>query len=172
MKRRQLCFISALGGIFIGIILCEPVSVVFYRIKEPHFKWPIKTGFEKSIIRSDSRGDGSFGAKRRNGRLHSGIDMLAPVGTPVYASKSGVAFSENAPTGYGKYVMIAHPGGFQTLYGHLSGWNVFSTQRVRQGEIIGYVGKTGNAANKSIEPHLHFEIRRKGEALDPQALIR
>jgi murein DD-endopeptidase MepM/ murein hydrolase activator NlpD len=97
---------------------------------------------------------------------------MAPIGTPVYASKSGMAFRGMVPTGYGKYIMIYHPDGSQTFYGHLSEWTVVSTQRVAQGEIVGFTGNTGNAKNRAIQPHLHFEIRKGGEPVDPQDIIR
>jgi len=172
MRQWQLILLSACGAALITITLYHPVSIVLYKIKEPYFKCPIRIESSKLVIRNDLRGDGDFGAKRKNGRSHSGIDILAPVGTPVYASKSGIAFRGDVPTGYGRYVMIYHPDGTQTFYGHLSDWNVTSTKRVRQGEIIGFVGKTGNASYKSIQPHLHFEIRKDGEAQDPRNLMR
>jgi murein DD-endopeptidase MepM/ murein hydrolase activator NlpD len=150
----------------------RPTALVFFRLKEPYFKYPIKAEYGKLIIRSDALGEGEFGAKRRNGRTHSGIDIMAPIDTPVYASKSGIAFRGNVPNGYGQYIMIYHPDGTQTFYGHLSGWNVASTDMVHQGELIGFVGKTGNARSKSIQPHLHFEIRKRGEPQDPKALLR
>ncbi len=150
-------------------ILYEPCSLFIYRVKEPYFKCPIDTNV---VVRNDSRGDGDFGAKRKNGRSHSGIDMLAPLGTPVHASKSGIAFRGNVPTGYGKYVMIYHPDGYETIYGHLSEWNIISAKKVRQGELIGFVGKTGNASHKFIQPHLHFEIRKEEKSIDPRGLMR
>ena len=150
----------------------KPVSLLVYSIREPHFKPPINTMGAKMVVRNDAHGDGEFGSKRRNGRSHSGIDILAPVGTPVYAAKSGIAFKAEVPTGYGKYVMIYHPDGYQTYYGHLSEWAIDPVQYVSRGDLIGYVGKTGNAASKSIEPHLHFEIRKDGEPQDPRRLMR
>jgi len=150
----------------------NPVSVAVYKAAEPYFSCPVKSDSSKMLIRNDSRGDGDYGAKRRNGRVHSGIDIVAPVGTPVYAAKSGIAFCGNVPMGYGKYVMIYHPDGYQSFYGHLSAWCVQSTKKVRRGDLIGFVGKTGNADNKSIEPHLHFEIRKDGEVQDPRNIMR
>lgn len=172
VKRWQLFFVAVFITALATSILYAPVSIAVYKIKEPYFRCPIRVEPRKFAIRNDSRGDGDFGAKRRNGRSHTGIDILAPVGTPVYAAKSGVAFCGNIPTGYGIYIMIYHPDGFQTIYGHLSGCNVISTQHVYQGELIGFVGKTGNAANKSIQPHLHFEIKKEGEPQDPRALMK
>ncbi len=150
----------------------DPARLLIFKITEPYFSYPIKFRNNELSIRNDSYGDGEFGAKRRNGRLHTGIDIQAPVGTPVFASKSGIAFCGNVPTGYGKYVMIYHPDGLVTQYSHLSAWCVYSTQGVRGGDLIGFVGKTGNARNKLIAPHLHFEIRKDGEALDPRKLLR
>lgn len=158
--------------VFITALLHEPASVLLYKLKEPLFLRPIISGSAQIIVRNDAHGSGDFGTKRRNGRSHSGIDMLAPVGTPVYAAKSGIAFRGEVPTGYGKYIMIYHPDGYQTYYGHLSEWVAPSTKRVRQGELIGYVGKTGNAAARSMQPHLHFEIRLNGEPRDPHKLMK
>lgn len=169
MRKWQPIIISASLAALITAALYTPLSLAIFRVSEPYFIYPVKG---RAVIRSDSYGDGEFGAKRSGGRKHAGIDILAPVGTNVYAAKSGIAFCGNVPTGYGKYVMIHHPDGMQTMYGHLSDWKVYSGQRIRRGALIGLVGKTGNAANKLIEPHLHFEIRSRGEAVDPEGLIR
>ena len=158
--------------VFVTVFLYNPVSILLYRVKEPFFLQPIISGSSQIIVRNDAHGSGEFGTKRRNGRSHSGIDILAPVGTPVYAAKSGIAFRGEVPTGYGRYIMIYHPDGYQTYYGHLSDWVALATKHVRQGELIGYVGKTGNAASKSIQPHLHFEIRIDGEPQDPRRLMK
>lgn len=172
MNWRSLFFISVPATALITVLLYGPVSVTLYRITEPRFSCPIKAGQKKMVIRNDAFGDGDFGARRGNGRSHSGIDILAAVGTPVYASKSGLAFCGRIPTGYGKYVMIHHPDGYQTMYGHLSEWAINPVKKVRRGELIGFVGKTGNAANRRIEPHLHFEIKKDGVPQEPRKLIR
>ena len=156
---------------FLTALSYTPASMLLYRMREPYFKRPIISGSSGIIVRNDAHGDGEYGSKRRNGRSHSGIDILAPVGTSVYAAKSGIAFRGEVPTGYGKYIMIYHPDGYQTYYGHLSAWQASSAVHVRQGELIGYVGKTGNAASKSMQPHLHFEIRQNGEPVDPRRLM-
>lgn len=147
----------------------NPISLALFKLSEPYFRYPVKG---QIIIRNDSYGDGEFGAKRNGGRTHTGIDILAPVGEPVYAARSGIAFCGNVPTGYGKYVMIYHPDGLQTMYGHLSEQSVYSGKKVRRGELIGLIGKTGNAGNTYMQPHLHFEIRSRGGAIDPQKLMR
>ena len=161
-----------MATVVITALSYKPVLLLLYHIREPYFTSPINTAGAKIVVRNDAHGDGEFGSKRRNGRSHSGIDILAQVGTPVYAAKSGIAFKAEVPTGYGKYVMIYHPDGYQTYYGHLSEWAINAVQHVDRGDLIGYAGKTGNAASKSIEPHLHFEIRKDGEPQDPRRLMR
>jgi murein DD-endopeptidase MepM/ murein hydrolase activator NlpD len=158
--------------VFITVFLYQPVSILLYKVKEPYFKCPIACGSSRIIVRNDNHGSGEYGTRRSNRRTHSGIDMMAPVGTPVYAAKSGIAFRGNVPMGYGKYIMIYHPDGYQSYYSHLSEWVAYSTKHVHRGELIGYVGKTGNAAAKSMQPHLHFEIRKDGEPQDPRRLMK
>lgn len=172
--KRDFIIVLATIVVTIGATISayRPVSLFIYNIREPFFYRPIHNLSARMIVRNDAHGDGEFDSKRRNGRSHSGIDILAPVGTPVYASKSGTAFKAEVPTGYGKYVMIYHPGGYQTYYGHLSDWAIKPVQHVNRGDLIGYVGKTGNASSKSIQAHLHFEIRKDGEPQDPRRLMR
>jgi murein DD-endopeptidase MepM/ murein hydrolase activator NlpD len=173
MKRIILIIaVTIVAASVAAVFSYKPVSLFIYKIKEPFFKCPIITGPSGIALRRDGRGDGEYGSKRRNGRTHTGIDIIASLYTPVYAAKSGIAFRGEVPTGYGKYIMIYHPEGWQTYYGHLSDWAVRSTQYVRQGELIGYVGKTGNASSKAIQSHLHFEIRKDGDPQDPKGLMK
>lgn len=102
--------------------------------------------------------------------FHTGIDIEAPLGAPVVAAADGVVAlvatstdGHGHTTGYGTYVVIAHAHGYYTLYAHLSGVLVTAGQLVHQGQPVGLVGVTGN----STGPHLHFEIRRDGQFLDP-----
>ncbi len=172
MDKWKPYFAAMVAGAVLTSAMYEPAKILIFKIREPYFGYPIKSDSGRLAIRNDGRGDGDFGTKRRNGRFHAGIDILAPVGTPVYASKSGIAFRADVPTGYGKYVMIYHPDGTQTIYGHLSDWKIASAEMVRRGEVIGLSGKTGNASYRDMEPHLHFEIRKKGTPLDPQGRMR
>jgi len=173
MKRLSAIFATALLTCLVTALLYHPVSLAIFKLTEPYFEYPIQIDPGKSIIvRNDAGGDGDFGAKRLNGRSHTGIDIQAPLMTPVLASKSGLAFCLNVPTGYGKYILIHHPDGFQTLYSHLSEWNIISGSRVKRGDIIGFVGKSGNANRKNIESHLHFEIRKNNEPQDPRKLMK
>jgi len=106
-------------------------------------------------------GDG-FGP--RGNRFHPGLDMPAPTGTTVFAARSGrVTWAGWRPGGYGNLVSIAHGGGVRSMYGHLSAVLVRDGQAVRTGTVIGRVGSTGLATG----PHLHFEVRLRGAALDP-----
>lgn len=96
--------------------------------------------------------------------FHTGIDLVEPFGSPVYAADDGmVALVGVSSQGYGRYVVIAHSGGLDTLYGHLSASLVKVGQVVAQGQTIGLEGSTGN----STGPHLHFELRIKQQPIDP-----
>jgi len=97
-------------------------------------------------------------------RMHTGIDFTAPTGTPVFATGNGrVVEVERNRHGYGLKVVIDHGFGYQSLYAHLSEFNVTVGQRVVRGEVIGFVGSTGI----STAPHLHYEIIKNGIKIDP-----
>ena len=178
-KKNVLAFSLAVFFVLAVISLAHVVLFPFvYSLKEPFFAIPIEVGegpsSAKSLpVRNDEQGDGRFGAKRNGARKHLGLDLEAKLGSPVYASKSGWARTSNVPNGYGKLVLINHPGHWQTRYGHLSEFAIKKSQWVRQGDVVGFVGKTGNAGSSGIAPHLHFEIRCKNSPLDPaQELVR
>ena len=98
-------------------------------------------------------------------RFHAGEDIGAPSGSPILAADSGVAsvYPDNG-NGYGNYIMINHGGGRVTLYAHMSAFAISGGATVTQGQVIGYVGSTGN----STGPHLHFEVRVNGATTDPK----
>ncbi len=97
-------------------------------------------------------------------RLHTGLDFTAAIGTPIYATGNGKVTEVNyAPTGYGNYVRIAHGFGYETLYGHMVKAAVSTGTIVKRGQLIGYVGNTG----KSTGPHVHYEVIKKDDKLDP-----
>ena len=99
-------------------------------------------------------------------RFHAGEDIAAPSGTPILAADSGLAtVIPNNGNGYGNYIMINHGGGRVTLYAHMSAFAISNGQSVTQGQVIGYVGSTGN----STGPHLHFETRVNGATTDPKS---
>ncbi|WP_204106074.1 MULTISPECIES: peptidoglycan DD-metalloendopeptidase family protein [Spirulina sp. CCY15215] len=101
-------------------------------------------------------------------RLHSGIDFAGDYGSPVSAADSGTVILTQWYGGYGKTVVIDHGGGMTTLYGHLSKFSVIEGQPVKQGNAIAEVGSTGF----SNGPHLHFEIRKEGQPIDPLQYLR
>lgn len=99
----------------------------------------------------------------RQRRAHKGIDLAAPTGSPVYATADGIVSRAEWFSSYGNYIQIEHGSELHTRYGHLSGYAVREGDRVRKGDLIGYVGSTG----RSTGPHLHYEVRVAGEAVDP-----
>jgi murein DD-endopeptidase MepM/ murein hydrolase activator NlpD len=99
----------------------------------------------------------------RWGRMHEGIDIAVPTGTPVHASAAGTVIYAGWMDGYGNFVIIDHGGGIATAYGHNTSVAVAVGQSVSQGELIAYAGSTGH----STGPHVHFEVRVNGGAVDP-----
>ena len=97
-------------------------------------------------------------------KFHYGMDFSAPTGTAVYATGDGVVTrADSNSSGYGEHIRIDHGYGYETLYGHLSQYNVRPGQKVKRGDVIGYVGSTG----RSEAPHLHYEVKKNGEHLNP-----
>lgn len=103
----------------------------------------------------------------RHGRNHNGVDLPSPTGTPTFAAFAGKVRVAMRTKGYGNLVIIRHPNGLETYYGHLSRIDVQPEQWVSAGQQIGLIGSTGH----STGPHLHFETRYKGFAFDPQWII-
>ena len=96
-------------------------------------------------------------------RAHKGVDLAGAIGTPILATADGTVARADWFSTYGLYVQIEHGGNLQTRYGHMSRLNVAAGQHVHKGEVIGYVGTTG----RSTGPHLHYEVRINGEAVNP-----
>ena len=96
-------------------------------------------------------------------RQHKGVDLAQPIGTPVYATADGVISKAERFSSYGLFISVEHGGNIQTRYGHLSRLNVAAGQVVHKGDLIGYVGSTG----RSTGPHLHYEVRIAGVAVNP-----
>jgi len=119
--------------------------------------WPVKGGTLTS----------RFGT--RNGKNHHGIDIGARRGTPIRAADGGtVKFSGWGPTGYGKMIIIKHPGKLTTVYAHNSRNLVKEGSKVKRGQMIGRVGKTGRASG----PHVHFEVRNDAHAKNPLLYLK
>jgi len=120
------------------------------------WSWPVTVGVVSS----------GFG--ERWGRAHKGLDIAADEGTPVFASQGGeVVFAADSGGGYGQLVIVKHDATWASLYAHLSAILIDEGDVVMQGAAIAEVGSTG----RSTGPHLHFEIRRDGEAIDPMPLL-
>ena len=97
-------------------------------------------------------------------KKHFGMDFTAPSGTPIYASGDGVIVrADQRSSGYGKHVRIDHGFGYISLYAHMSKYNVRKRQKVKRGDLIGFVGNTG----RSQAPHLHYEISKNGTKINP-----
>lgn len=98
-------------------------------------------------------------------RFHYGMDFTAPVGTDVYSTGDGVVKEvDTSAGGYGRWIIVDHGFGYQTLYGHLNEFNVKVGDKVKRGSVIGYVGNAG----KSTGPHLHYEVHKNGKPVNPQ----
>ena len=110
--------------------------------------------------RTNPFGGGSF-------EFHPGIDIKGNVGDPVKSTADGTILSTDWKNGYGKCVEISHKFGLTTIYGHLSAFNVKQGDKIKTGEIIGFLGSTG----RSTGPHLHYEIRKDGTDIDPNIFL-
>ncbi|MFL9830669.1 M23 family metallopeptidase [Flavobacterium sp. ARAG 55.4] len=97
-------------------------------------------------------------------KMHEGMDFTAKKGTPVFATGDGVVKqADDRASGYGNHIVIRHGYGYETLYAHLSKYNCRAGQRIKRGDIIGYVGSTG----RSEAPHLHYEVHKDGRVVNP-----
>jgi len=129
-----------------------------------------KTGLDKKpLAKRNARISSLFGYRRhpiyKTTKFHSGVDYAAPRGTAIFASGAGVVEMARYVNGYGNFIKIRHNSEYETAYGHMQGFasGMRPGVRVKKGQIIGYVGSTG----RSTGPHLHFEILRKGQRIDP-----
>jgi murein DD-endopeptidase MepM/ murein hydrolase activator NlpD len=102
------------------------------------------------------------------GEFHKGVDIAAPLGTPIHAAADGVVLEAGMGNGYGREVLIDHGHGLRTLYGHMSGWNVVAGQTVVRGQVIGFVGHSGRTTGN----HVHYEVQIRGTAVNPHKYLR
>ncbi len=123
---------------------------------------PIRRGSGQLIWPVNGPITGSFG-EARPGHIHAGVDVSAPGGTPIRAADSGRVVLLGFTGGYGNYTCVQHTSSMSTCYAHQSGYATSSGAAVRQGQVIGYVGNTGN----SFGNHLHFEVRMNGSPVNP-----
>jgi murein DD-endopeptidase MepM/ murein hydrolase activator NlpD len=134
------------------------------------FGWPIAFRGRPHITQgfgcTDVAGE-PYSATCSTHRFHTGIDLGVPTGTPILASAPGIAHVFRSTQGYGNHVLIAHGGGWFTLYGHMTDFAIQDGQTVARGDQIGWSGSTGF----STGPHLHFEIRHDQDYEDPCAWL-
>lgn len=162
MRRRQ----------YVGLLLLVGAGLVAAS-EAPYLNWkPVVPPLDARplVIRQDAKGDGRFQAPRSGHRTHRGVDLAAELESPVRAIRSGWVREAKFHRGLGWFVELEHRGGLRSLYAHLHDARVARGMRVRQGDLIGTVGKTGNARHALILPHLHLEILKDGARIDPQTL--
>lgn len=133
-----------------------------YRRDVTPSQWPTDGGFVSSPFGGRPNPFSGYGRD-----WHPGIDIAVDYGTPVYASAAGYVEQAGWYGGYGKYIRLGHDFGYETAYGHMSRLAVSAGSFVKKGEVIGYVGSTGY----STGPHLHFEVMKYGEQVNPSSLI-
>ncbi|MBI5092619.1 MAG: peptidoglycan DD-metalloendopeptidase family protein [Candidatus Hydrogenedentes bacterium] len=127
---------------------------------EPPNLWPVKDNGERVILSSFGYRGGRRGGP---GSFHRAVDIRAAMNTPILASANGLVKETSNGGGYGNMVVVDHGNGFETAYAHLTQFEVEKGQRVEKGEIIALSGRTGYATC----PHLHYEVRKNGEAINP-----
>jgi murein DD-endopeptidase MepM/ murein hydrolase activator NlpD len=129
-------------------------------------KFLVRKPVAEGIMRS------AFGIRRHPilgyTKMHTGVDWAAPTGTPIYAAGNGTIEKAGWESGYGKFILIRHANGYETAYGHMSAYarGMEDGKRVRQGQVIGFVGSTG----LSTGSHVHYEIRINGRFVDPMRI--
>jgi LysM repeat protein len=134
----------------------EPVALTLY-CEENQNHWSMPLNFTKI--------NSKFGQRRR--RWHHGLDLDLEIGDPIYAAFDGVVrISSYNRRGYGKYVVVRHKNGLETVYGHLSEQMVKPGDLIKAGDLIGLGGNTG----RSTGPHLHFETRYQGQSINPELI--
>jgi len=166
MTRRRIArgfWVGVAVGVGLTVVLNEARYVDWAPAVAPVDAQPLR-------IRQDAKGDGQFHAPRSGGRVHRGIDLAAPLESPVRAIRSGAVIEVGTHRGLGRFVELEHRGRLTSLYAHLTTTDVDVGQRVAQGQAIGTVGKTGNARHARITPHVHLEVARDGERVDPMGV--
>ncbi len=99
---------------------------------------------------------------------HTGIDIATRYNTPVIATADGIVEDVSEDSVYGKHVLVKHKNGYETLYAHMSSVRVSKGERVRKGQVLGFVGMTGHTTG----PHVHYEVRLKGVPVNPAPYLK
>ena len=164
------------GGVSYAALMLSGKKQALYRFAldngDDGFFDPNGKSARKELLRTPVDGarlSSGFGKRRHPilgyTRMHRGVDFAAPKGTPIYAAGSGTVDTAGRNGGYGKYVRIRHNDTYSTAYAHMNGFakGIRQGARVKQGQVIGYVGSTGS----STGPHLHYEVIRDGRQMNP-----
>ncbi|MDV7341837.1 peptidoglycan DD-metalloendopeptidase family protein [Terasakiella sp. A23] len=167
---------TKVGNIQYASLTLSGINIPIYRFKQKNGRVAYFNdkgqSAQKALMRTPINGarlSSGFGKRRHPilgySKMHTGVDFAAPPGTPIYAAGDGVLDYVGRKGGYGKYIRIRHNSEYQTAYAHMRGYKkgVHKGKRVKQGDVIGYVGSTG----RSTGPHLHYEIIRKGRKTNP-----
>jgi len=167
---------SKMGNIQYASLSLSGTKLPIYRYKEKggHVAYYDDRGqsAQKALMRTPINGarlSSSFGKRKHPilgySKMHTGVDFAAPRGTPIFAAGDGVIDYAGRKGGYGKYIRIRHNSEYQTAYAHMRAYKkgMYKGKRVKQGQVIGYVGTTG----RSTGPHLHYEIIRNGRKANP-----
>ncbi|MBI3321390.1 MAG: M23 family metallopeptidase [Candidatus Omnitrophica bacterium] len=156
-------WVGVIAGCGLTLVACELPYVNWRSAVPPLDERPL-------LIRQDAKGDGHFLSPRSGNRRHRGVDLIGRLGSPVRALRSGTVVQVGFHRGLGTFVELEHRSRLHSVYAHLQEATVEPGMRVRQGAMIGTVGKTGNARHAWISPHLHLEVSKDGAPLDPQVL--
>lgn len=169
------------GELLYGKLVLDGIEHEIYRFQPqggvPGYYTKKGDAVQKALLRTPidgARVNSGFGNRRHPikgyTKMHKGVDFGAPIGTPIMAAGDGVVERCNKYGGYGNYICVRHSGNTKTAYAHLSRFakGVFAGSKVRQGQIIGYVGMTGSTTG----PHLHFELIQSGRHVNPQKLTQ
>jgi len=171
--------IAKLGDILYAKLTLGDRDIPLYRFKmndgRVDYFQPNGMSIKRTLMKTPidgARMSSGFGMRRHPvlgyNKMHKGVDFAAPTGTPIYAAGDGVVEKSGRNGGYGKYVRIRHNSKLKTAYAHLSRirTSVKNGSRVKQGQVIGYVGSTG----RSTGPHLHYEVLLKGRQVNPRSV--
>jgi murein DD-endopeptidase MepM/ murein hydrolase activator NlpD len=167
------------GEVLYASLTLSGKKKAIYRFKgdDGHTEYFDKEGrsAQKAFMRTPIDGarlSSGFGQRRHPilgyNKMHRGVDFAAPSGTPIYAAGNGTIVFAGRKGGYGNYIRIRHNGNYETAYAHMTGFarGMRTGRRVNQGQVIGYVGTTG----RSTGPHLHYEVLRQGQQVNPMRI--
>jgi murein DD-endopeptidase MepM/ murein hydrolase activator NlpD len=172
-------YVARTGGIVFARLIADgrELSIYRYKTRDGNVDYFDRQGrsIRKALLRTPMDGariSSGFGMRRHPvlgySKMHKGVDFAAPTGTPIYAAGDGIIEKAGRFSSYGNYVRIKHTGTMKTAYAHMANYGpgIRPGVRVRQGQVIGYVGTTG----RSTGPHLHYELLVKDQQVNPQSV--